>query len=119
MPVPKKRAGSVDLRNRVSDLLGVPLSTVFITGTKRMELRIWTENMDESEVLRLRNMKDEVKKLAAMFNVARTSLSNLHPRDAQKLEDERRQARDSNHQGTIAMDQKSGDRMQSQIDYTK
>ena len=93
MPVPKKRAGSVDLRNQAADLLGVPIATVFITGSKRMELRIWTEGMDEGEVLRLRHMQTEVKALAAKFGVARTSLSNFHPRDAQKLEDERRQGR--------------------------
>ncbi len=93
MPVPKKRAGSVDLRNQVADLLQIPVSTVFITGTKRMELRIWTESMAPQEVERLKTFHLRVKTLAQGFGVKRTSLSELHPRDAQALEDERRRGR--------------------------
>lgn len=93
MPVPKKRAGSVDLRNQAADLLGIPISTVFITGTKRMELRIWTEGMSPQEIDRLKSYRLEVKRLAAGFGVARTSLSELHPHEAQTVEDERRRGR--------------------------
>ncbi len=93
MPVPKKRAGSIDLRNQVADLLQIPVSTVFITGTKRMELRIWTEGMSPQEIARLRAFHMRVKTLALGFGVKRTSLSALHPREAQSVEDERRRGR--------------------------
>lgn len=108
MPVPKSRKKQAGLVEEVAKFLGIDPSVVFLDAVpmssgdkdvarrrkfRRNTLRIWTGNMDGDEKDRIRDLKDEVKAMAAAVNT-KIALSDRHPLgdDGQAAFEERRRA---------------------------
>jgi len=104
MPVSKQHRERADLRTEAAQLMGIDPQYVFLIpkyqkappSGKTSVLAIWTEGWADEDIARVRNFKAEIKALAAKYG-AKVYMTNLHPHEQEKREQERRQTRGSRY----------------------
>ncbi len=94
MPVSRTHAQTADLRTQAADKMQVDLKYVFFLPKSRSKpvLAIWTDGWTEEEIQRIRDMKPEVKKMAAAVG-AKIYMTHIHPHEQEAREALRRKSR--------------------------
>jgi len=73
---------SLKVRERVANFLGIGLSRVYVTGNKKLTLRIWTKDTTSEELDNIRSKRNEIKAIVQTFGVEKVALSEKDPKNA-------------------------------------